>query len=55
MTGFALHPQASDDLDEFVDFIAAHNVDAAHRVVDEIFEVFSRWCNFPTRIIVGPT
>jgi plasmid stabilization system protein ParE len=47
MTEFALHPEASDDLDELVDFIAAHNVNAAHRVVDEIFEAFDRLAQFP--------
>ena len=47
MTGFALHPEASNDLDELVDFIAAHNVEAAHRVVDEIFDAFGRLAEFP--------
>jgi plasmid stabilization system protein ParE len=55
MTGFAHYPEASDDLDELVDFIAAHNVDAAHRVVDEIFDAFGRLAQFPNAAIVGPT
>jgi plasmid stabilization system protein ParE len=55
MTGFALHPEASDDLEELVDFIAAHNVDAAHRVVDEILRRSAVSHSFPTPVIVAPT
>ena len=35
MSGFALHPEASDHHDGLVDFITAH-VDPAQRVVDEM-------------------
>ena len=47
MTGFALHPEAFADLDDLADYIAAHNVDAAHRVIDEIFDTFNRLVEFP--------
>ena len=36
MTGYAFHPEASADLDEIWEFIAADNLDAADRVIEEI-------------------
>ena|SRR5215468_7349479 len=38
MSGFVLHPEAVADLDEIWEFIAADNLDAADRVLDEIYE-----------------
>lgn len=37
MSGFVLHPEAIVDLEEIWDFIAADNVDAADRVLQEIY------------------
>ena len=39
MSGFVLHPSALTDLDEIWDFIAADNLTAADRVLEELFEV----------------
>ena len=38
MSGFALHPAAFSDLEEIWEFIAANSLDAADRVLAEIFE-----------------
>ena len=38
MTGFVLHPDAFDDLDEIWEFIAADNPGAADRVIEEVYE-----------------
>jgi plasmid stabilization system protein ParE len=35
-TGYALHPEARADLDQIWEYIAADNIDAAHRVIDDI-------------------
>jgi toxin ParE1/3/4 len=37
MSGFVLHPDADTDLDEIWEYIASDNVDAADRVVEEIY------------------
>jgi plasmid stabilization system protein ParE len=37
MNEYAFHPEAFADLDELWEYIAKHNVDAADRVVDDIF------------------
>jgi plasmid stabilization system protein ParE len=39
MSGFLLHPDALTDLNEIWEYIAADNLDAADRVLEEIFEV----------------
>ena len=36
MTGYDFHPEASTDLDEIWEFIAAENLDAADRVIEDI-------------------
>ena len=36
MSGFALHPEAFKNLDEIWEFIAADNLDAADRILEEI-------------------
>jgi antitoxin ParD1/3/4/toxin ParE1/3/4 len=40
MSGYALHPEAFTDIDEIWEYIAEHNVDAADRVVGEVFDAF---------------
>jgi toxin ParE1/3/4 len=47
MSGFALHPSALTDLDEIWDFIAADNLTAADRVLEEIFRVIHSLVSFP--------
>jgi plasmid stabilization system protein ParE len=37
MSGYVLHPEAFNDLDEIEEFIAKDNFDAADRVLDEIY------------------
>jgi plasmid stabilization system protein ParE len=37
MTGYAFHPEVRADLDEIWDYIAVENLDAADRVIAEIF------------------
>lgn len=37
MSGYAFHPEAFTDLDQLWEYIAEHNVDAADRVVGDIF------------------
>jgi len=49
MSGFALHPEALSDLDEIWEFIARDNLDAADRVLREIYEAFQSLANFPHR------
>jgi len=48
-TGYILHPRAFDDLDEIRSYIAADNVDAADRVISEIFESFRSLVRFPNQ------
>jgi plasmid stabilization system protein ParE len=38
MSGFALHPEAYNDIDEVRAYVAEDNPDAADRIVDEIFD-----------------
>ena|SRR3974390_3033267 len=47
MSGFVLHPEALADLDEIWEFIAADNLDAADRVLDEIHLAMQSLANFP--------
>lgn len=37
MTGFVFHPEALADLEEIWEFIAADNLNAADRVIEEFF------------------
>jgi len=37
MSGYALHPEAFADIDEIWEYIADNNIDAADRVVADIF------------------
>lgn len=38
MIGYAFHPDAFADLDQLWEFIAANNVDAADRMIAEVFD-----------------
>ena len=37
MSGYALHPEAFTDIDELWEYVAERNIDAADRVVVDIF------------------
>lgn len=41
MTGFGLHPEAYDDIDEIREYIAEDNPAAAHRIVTDIFDAIA--------------
>jgi hypothetical protein len=43
MNEFVLHPDALADLEEIWEFIAADDVAAADRVLEEIHEAMGRW------------
>ena len=47
MSGFVLHPDALDDLDEIWTFIALDNVAAADRVIQEINDAIRAVLPFP--------
>ena len=47
MTGFVLHPEAYNDLDEIWEYIAADNLVAAERVLDEIYQMLRSLVAFP--------
>jgi len=47
MSGFTLHPEAFNDIDEIREYIAEDNPDAADRVVTEIFDKIRALGEFP--------
>ena len=47
MSGFVLHPDALTDLNEIWEYIAAANLDAADRVLEEIYEAIRALVPFP--------
>ena len=47
MSKFVLHPEAYADLDEIWEYIAADNLDAAARVLDEIYQAVTSLARFP--------
>jgi plasmid stabilization system protein ParE len=47
VTGFVLHPEAYNDLDEIWEYIAADNLVAADRVLDEIYQMLRSLVAFP--------
>ncbi len=49
MSGYALHPEAYDDLDDIRGYIAQDNPDAADRIVTEIFNAFRALVSFPNQ------
>jgi plasmid stabilization system protein ParE len=42
MSGYALHPDAYQDLDEIRGYLSAGNSDSADRILNEIFETIRR-------------
>jgi plasmid stabilization system protein ParE len=47
MSGYALHPEAYEDLDEIRGYIAQQSPEAAARVITEIFDAIRRLVPFP--------
>ena len=47
MSGYALHPEAYEDLDDIRGYIAQDNPDAADRVITEIFDAIRALVPFP--------
>ena len=47
MSGYALHPEAYDDIDEIRAYIAEGGPDAADRVVNEVFDRIRLLPQFP--------
>jgi len=54
MSGFVLHPDAFLDLDDIWEFIAADNLNAADRVLEEIHETIRALVPFPQQVIPVP-
>jgi toxin ParE1/3/4 len=49
MSAFVLHPEAYADLDEIWEYIADDNLDAADRVLEEIYQTVQSLAAFPHR------
>ena len=49
MSGFVLHPEAYTDLNDIWDYIAADSLDAADRVIEEIYSAIKSLVSFPRR------
>jgi plasmid stabilization system protein ParE len=47
MSGFVLHPEAYADLDEIWEYIATDNLDAADRLLEEIYQTLRSIATFP--------
>jgi plasmid stabilization system protein ParE len=47
VTGYALHPEAFNDIDEIRAYIADDNPDAADRMVTEVFDSIRTLVLFP--------
>lgn len=47
MSGYRLHPEAYQDLDEIWEFIAQDNLDAADRLREEIYDTIQSVIAFP--------
>jgi antitoxin ParD1/3/4 len=47
MSGFVLHPQAYEDLDELWEYLATDSLDAADRLREEIYETIQSLVPFP--------
>jgi len=47
MPNYLLSPEALDDLQNIWDYIAADNVEAADRVIEELFEAFVHLAQWP--------
>jgi len=53
MNEFVLHPEAFNDLDEIWEYIAAENLDAADRVLDEIYDAIGSLVRFRIRVTLA--
>ena len=49
MSGYALHPEAYTDLDEIRSYTTDHSLDAADRVVTEIFDAIRALVPLPNQ------
>jgi plasmid stabilization system protein ParE len=47
VSGYVLHPEAFADLDDLWEYIAEDNIDAADRVIADIFDAFPALVAFP--------
>ncbi|HTW64166.1 MAG TPA: type II toxin-antitoxin system RelE/ParE family toxin [Bryobacteraceae bacterium] len=47
MSGYALHPEAFIDIDEIAAYIGLDSHEAAHRVVDDIYQAIQNAVPFP--------
>lgn len=47
MSGFVLHPSAISDISEIWEFIAEDSVEAADRILEEIYEAIQGLVRFP--------
>ena len=47
MSGFSFHPDAITDLEEIWEFIATDNLDAADKILQEIYEAIQALVSFP--------
>jgi plasmid stabilization system protein ParE len=47
MSGFVLHPDLYHDLDEIWEYIAADNIEAADRVLEQIYAAIQTLVSFP--------
>jgi plasmid stabilization system protein ParE len=47
MNDYSFHPQAFADLDEYWEYVAARNIDAADRVIGEVFDAIRGLVSFP--------
>jgi plasmid stabilization system protein ParE len=47
MSGYILAPLAAQDLDDIWEFIAEHNLDAADRVLEEIYDAIHHLVRLP--------
>jgi len=54
MSGYDFHPEARFDLDEIWEFIRAHNLDAADRVIAEILAAIAAVVPFPDQGHIRP-
>ncbi len=49
MSDYDLHPEALDDIDEIAIYIGLDSIEAAHRVVDEIYRAIQTLVPLPNR------
>lgn len=47
MSGYAFHPDAYADLVEHWEYLAEHSIDAADRIIAEVFEALHELASFP--------